>query len=96
VVDVAGGQIQCSEETLDAVADVVVGAAGRGGGQHRQARLGPVQGLDLTLFIHAEHDRAFGRVQVEPDPLMSTSWTFSMNSGSPETLTVSSRWGWRP
>ncbi len=36
-------------------------------GTQRQDRRGRVQGLDLGLFIHAEHHRVLGRVQVEPD-----------------------------
>jgi transketolase len=32
---------------------------------HRQGRLGAVQGLDLALFVHAQHHSLVGRVQVQ-------------------------------
>ena len=49
-----------------AVALVVVRGALGGAGQQRQDRRGAVQCLDLALLVHAEHDGAFGRVQVQP------------------------------
>src|SRR5260370_29367363 len=33
----------------------------------RQAGLSAIQGLNLTLFIHAQHDRLLGWVQIESD-----------------------------
>jgi hypothetical protein len=33
---------------------------------HGEQRLGSVQGLDLCLFIHAQRQGPFGRVQIEP------------------------------
>lgn len=38
-----------------------------GGGKHREYRLGPVQCLDLSLFVDAEHESALGRVHVQAD-----------------------------
>ena len=32
----------------------------------RQARLRPIQGLDLALLIQDKHDRVLGRIDVEP------------------------------
>jgi hypothetical protein len=32
---------------------------------HGQARLRAIQRLDLALFIHAEHDRLLGRIEIE-------------------------------
>jgi len=47
--DVIGG-----EQAGGAVADVVVGHPGRGRGQDREARGGPVQGLDLGLLVDGQ------------------------------------------
>lgn len=58
-------------------------------GQHG---LGAVQGLDLALLIHAEDESLVRRVQVQAQ----MSRTFSMNSGSGESLKVSVRWGVTP
>src|SRR5216683_4429479 len=33
---------------------------------HRQHRLGARQRLDLRLFIHAQHERLVGRIEIEP------------------------------
>jgi hypothetical protein len=63
----AGREIQRGVQARGAVALVVVrGALGRAG-QHRQDRCGPIQSLDLRLLVHARHDRALRRIQVEPD-----------------------------
>jgi hypothetical protein len=43
---------------------VVAGALG-GSREQWQDRLGSVQRLDLTLFIHAQHYRPLGRVQIQ-------------------------------
>jgi hypothetical protein len=65
--DLAGGQIEGGVEARGAGAPVVVGGALGRAGQHRQDRGGAIQRLDLGLLIDAQHDRALGRVQVEPD-----------------------------
>ncbi len=39
----------------------------RGGGKHREYRLGPVQCLDLSLLVDAEHQSPLGRVHVQAD-----------------------------
>ena len=49
------------------MADVVVGAPLGHARHHRQHRLGPVQGLDPGLLVHAQHHRLLGRVVVEAD-----------------------------
>jgi hypothetical protein len=48
-------------------ADVVVSASLWHPGHHRERRLGALQGLDLGLLVHAEHDCGLGWVEVEPD-----------------------------
>ena len=49
--------------------DVIVGAALSVAGLHRQRLLGPVQRLNLALFVDAEHDRLLGRVQIQADDI---------------------------
>jgi hypothetical protein len=41
-----------------------------GAGEHRQVRCGAIERLDLPLLIHAQHDRALGRVEVQPDDVV--------------------------
>ena len=63
------GDVERREQAGDAVALVVMGAALRHAGQHRQHRLGAVQRLDLGLLIHAQHHRTLGRVVLQPDDI---------------------------
>src|SRR5215472_12117791 len=60
-------QVERGEEGGSAVALVVMGHGPAAPLLEGQSRLGPVEGLDLTLLIDAEHDRVFGRIQIEPD-----------------------------
>ena len=64
---VPGRDIQGGEQGRGAVTDVVVGALLGVTGLHRQRLLGPVQSLDLTLLVHAQHDRVVRGCQVETD-----------------------------
>ena len=66
-VDVARRDIQGREQVRRPVPNVVVGTLLGGADGDRQQRLGAVQGLNLGLFVHAEHDRAPGWVQVQAD-----------------------------
>jgi hypothetical protein len=52
--DLVGGDLEGGEQGGDAGADVVVAAAFRDTGHHRQDRLGAVQGLDLRLLVHTQ------------------------------------------
>ena len=63
--DVAGGQVQGGVQVGGAVAGVVVGLALGHARQQRQDRGGAVQCLHLGLFIHAQHHRRLGWVQVQ-------------------------------
>ena len=63
----AGRDVERGVQARGAVADVVVAGPRGGAGQHREHRLGAVEGLDLGLLVHAQHQRPFGRVEVEPD-----------------------------
>jgi hypothetical protein len=65
--DLATGDVQRGVEARCPGAFVVVGGALRHPGKHRQDRGGAVQCLDLGFLVHAEHDRAFGRVQIQAD-----------------------------
>ena len=63
----AGQHVQGGEQRRGAVALVVMGHRARPSGHHRQRRLGAVQGLDLGLLVHAQHDRLLRRVQIQTD-----------------------------
>ena len=63
----AVGDAEGGEQAGDAVAGVVMGAPLGHAGHHREHRLGPVQGLDLGLLVHAEHHGLLRRVVVEAD-----------------------------
>jgi hypothetical protein len=65
--DLAGGQIQRGVQARGAVPNVIVAGPRRGAGQHGEHRCGAVERLDLSLLIHAQHQRAFRRIQVQPD-----------------------------
>ena len=68
-VDLAAGHLQRGEQTGGAVAQVIMGHAGGQPGPHRQHRLGAVKRLNLRLLVHAQHQRALGGVQIEPDDI---------------------------
>ena len=55
------------EQVAGAVALVVMGGPGRGGGQHRQRRGGAVERLDLRFLVDGEHRGGDRRVHVEGD-----------------------------
>ena len=67
VDDQPGRHVQGGEQGGGPGAGVVVGAPLGHAGHHRQYRLGPVEGLDAGLLVHAEHDGPLRRVQVQPD-----------------------------
>jgi hypothetical protein len=64
-IDFAVGRIHRDEQGSGAVAFVVVGHGGAASAFQRQAGLGPIQGLNLALLVHAQHQRVFGRIQVQ-------------------------------
>jgi hypothetical protein len=66
-VDLASGHVQRGEQVRDAVLVVIVGELLARVESVRQQRLGPVQRLNLSLLINAEHDRATRRGQVQLD-----------------------------
>ena len=60
----AAGGVQCGKQSSSAVALVVVGHGFCAALLDRQPRLSAVQRLNLALFIHAQDDSVFGRVQI--------------------------------
>ena len=66
-MDLAAGYLQRSKQAGGAMAGVIVGAARGQARPHRQQRLGAIKRLNLRLFIHAQHQRPLGRVQIEPN-----------------------------
>ena len=62
-----GSQIQGREQARRAVPLVVMGASLRYSRRQRQQRLGPIQGLNLALLVHAQHHRFGGRIQIQPN-----------------------------
>ena len=58
---------------------------------HGQQRLRPIERLDLTLFVHAQHQRPIRRVQVQAHDVAD----LLDKSGSFESLNVSVRCGCR-
>ena len=63
----AAGHTEGGKQTGCAVSGVVVAAALHLSGAHGQQRRRTVQRLNLALLIHAKHQAAVGRVEVESD-----------------------------
>ncbi len=65
-LDLAGGHVEGGEQRGGAIALVLVGKAGdRAARRQPQVALRTLKGLNVGLFVHAEHQRVFRRVQVE-------------------------------
>src|SRR5579875_177039 len=60
------GQVQSGEQRCGAMANVVVSHAFDIAQAHGQQRLGALQGLDLALFIDAQHHGLVRWIQVQP------------------------------
>ena len=67
--DQARLHVECGEQRGRAVALVIVGHGRRAPLLQRQPGLGPVERLDLRLFIHAQNNGPFRRVEIEPHDL---------------------------
>ena len=65
--DGPGFYIQRREQRRGAVPDVIMGASGRQARPHRQQRRRAIQRLNLALLVHAEHQGAIRRMQIQPD-----------------------------
>ena len=90
--DGAAGDVQRREQVDRAVTLIVVRGSLRGAGQHRQSRSGPVERLDLGFSSTANTTAAIGGFMYNP----TRSGTFSIRSGSGDTLKLSWRHGLRP
>ena len=88
----AGAEVQGGVEARSAVALVVVRRALGQARPHRQDRRRAVQRLDLGLLVHAQHDGALGRVQVEADDVSDLGHELRIAA----SLNVSARCGWSP
>jgi len=76
VDDPASRDLQRSEQGGGAMSGVVVCALLRASRPHAAHGLGALEGLELGLLVHAQHDRAVGWVQVEPDDVMDLGGQF--------------------
>jgi len=76
--DLALEDIESRKQGGGAVLLVVVGHGGAAPFLHRQAGLGTVEGLDLTLLVEAEHDSVGRRIDVEPDHLLELVGEFGI------------------
>ena len=65
----AGGDVKGGKQRRRPVSLVVVGHRSGPPFLHRQARLGAIQRLDLTLFVNREHQRLVRRIQVEANDI---------------------------
>ena len=65
----AGGDLQGRKEIEDAVSPIVVRVAHGAARAQREGRLGAFQGLNRRFLVDTEHNRVFGRVEVEPDDI---------------------------
>jgi len=65
--DFAVGRIQRGKQSGGAVAFVIMRHGRAAPALQRQTRLGTVQSLDLALLVGAQHQRVFGRIEVQAD-----------------------------
>lgn len=64
------GNVHRGEQARGAVPHVVAGAPPGHSRHHRQGRPGAPERLDPALLVHAQHDRALRRVQIQTDHVM--------------------------
>ena len=65
--DLAFQQLDGGKQRRRFVAFVVMGHRAAASLLQRQRGLSPVQGLNLALLVHAEHDGLLGRIEIEAD-----------------------------
>src|SRR5208283_1340088 len=63
-------RVERSKQRRSTVAFIVMGHARRTPLLQRQARLSPVERLDLTLFIAGQNQSVIGRVHIQPDDVL--------------------------
>ena len=62
--------IERCEQGCDAMTLVVMGHRAGATLLHRQARLGPIKGLDLALLIDRQDDGVVGRINIQADDVV--------------------------
>jgi len=62
----SAGHIQRREQGRHAMPLVIMALPRRYAGRQRENRLRAVQGLDLALLIHTQHDRVVRRMHIQP------------------------------
>jgi hypothetical protein len=62
----ASGDVERGKQRSRPVTDVVMGDSFDITEPHGQDWLSTVQGVDLAFFVHAEHERMIGRIQIQP------------------------------
>src|SRR6185437_8736196 len=67
--DLATGDIERSEQGRGPMPPVVVGSSFGLTWSHRQNRLGAIQCLNLALLIGTQHQRPFGRIQIQANDI---------------------------
>src|ERR1700728_1772859 len=65
--NLAVGRIQRGKQSSRAITLIVVRQRSTASTLQRQAGLGTVQSLDLALLIGAQHQRMFGRIEIQTD-----------------------------
>ena len=65
----AGSDVQSGEQRRGPMADIVMGNPFGVAKAHRQQRLGPIQCLDLALFVHAQDHGLVRGVQIQSDDI---------------------------
>jgi len=68
--DDAVEHIEGGEQRRGSIALVVMGHGRALAGLERQARLGPIERLDLALFVDRQHHGVMGRAHVEADDIL--------------------------
>src|ERR1035441_4417702 len=86
--DLPGGDVQGGEQAGRAIADIVVAAPRRGGGQDRQAGGRAVNRLNLRLLIHAQDQGVLGRVHVQADDVADLAGELRVRGQLPGLLQV--------
>ena len=67
--DLPGGHIESSEQRGGAVANVVVSHSLDIAKAYWQQGLSAVERLDLRFFVHAQHERFVGGIEIQPDDI---------------------------
>src|SRR3972149_1366077 len=82
----AGGHLQGGEEWGLAVAFVVMAVASeRLAGGKPEPALGPFQGLDVRLLVHAQEERVFRRIQIKAHDVGGLRCEFRIGAHAPNS-----------